>query len=509
MLTGCPAAAGAGAGGCAMAGVAQPITRRTTASRTPFRAITASYQQFGCHDGPPKHDKIDVLPHVGTALGFLIFGGGAAILAALIALAVTEATLGSPLFFGLTAVLCAVYGLLVRQLLGPSAPEAPAAGSRLPRLLVTALLFAAAFRACLAFTPIGPDNDMVRYVYDGRLQRLGYNPFAVTPSDPALAGTHTDETRLMPSRNARTPYPAAAQLFFRLVITIRDTPRAMKVSMVACDLLTIAVLIAWLRSSNRSPWLSLLYAWNPLVVLEIALSGHVDALGALWIAIAAWMLSTGRGMRAAIAFVIAVASKLLPIVLVPLFWKRIRVRDAAVAALVLAALYFPFRSAGILPLGAVPNVIAAIRFNGPLFKALIPWITPQGAAAVAVLGGLGVAAWMRFTRPTDDPAAWAWPMAVSLAAAPVIYPWYLLYFTPFLFTAPALPLIVWTYSVLPVYLVWHLSKQGHRWVVPSWVTWIEYGVVLMVLMVLQVPKVLRVLRGAGAKGADGAKTAHL
>ena len=70
---------------------------------------------------------------------------------------------------------------------------------------------------------------------------------------------------------------------------------------------------------------------------------------------------------------------------------------------------------------------------------------------------------MRSGGPPDDPAAWAWPMAVSLAAAPVIYPWYLLYFTPFLFTRATLPLIVWTYSVLPVYVVWHLSRQGHRW----------------------------------------------
>jgi hypothetical protein len=432
---------------------------------------------------------------VDTSLRLLIYGGGAAILFALIVLAVTEATLGSPLFFFLAAVLGVVYGLLARELLGPSAPAVPAAGRGMPRLLVMALLFAVAFRGALAFQPIGIDNDMVRYMYDGRLQRLGYNPFAVIPSDPAVAGTHTDDTRLMPSRNARTPYPAAAQLFFRLVVTIRDTPQAMKLSMVLCDLLTIAVLIAWLRSSNRSPWLSLLYAWNPLVILEIALSGHVDALGALWIVIAAWMLSTGRGMRAAIAFVIAVASKLVPIVLVPLFWKRIRVRDAAVAALVLAALYFPFRSAGILPLGAIPNVVAAIRFNGPLFRALIPWITPQGAAAVALLGGLAVAAWMRFTRTADDPAAWAWPMAASLAAAPVVYPWYLLYLTPFLFTRAALPLIVWTYSVLPVYIVWHLSKQGHRWVVPPLVVGIEYGVVLMVLTVPMV------LKGLGAKGA--------
>ena len=420
----------------------------------------------------------------------LIRIGGAAILVTLIALAASQAPLGSPLFFALTAVPCVVYGLLVRDLFAAREPlEALAAGAPLPRLLVTALLFAVAFRVPLVIPRVGADNDMVRYMYDGRLQRLGYNPFAVIPSDPAVAATHTDETRLMPSRNARTPYPAAAQLFFRLVVTIRESSRAMKIALVACDLLTIAVLLAWLRATSRSPWLALVYAWNPLVILEVAHSGHIDALGALWIAVAAWMLSTGRGMRAMIAFVIAVAAKLLPIVLVPLFWKRVRVRDAVVAALVLAALYFPFRSSGALPLGAVPNVVAFIRFNGPLFKALATAWTPQGAAAAAVLAGLAVATWMRFTRPADDPAAWAWPMAVSLAAAPVIYPWYLLYFTPFLFAWSALPLIVWTYSVLPVYVVWHLSRHGHRWFVPAPVVWIEYGVVVAALILLAVVKV--------------------
>jgi hypothetical protein len=336
----------------------------------------------------------------------------------------------------------------------------------------------------LAFPKVGADNDMVRYLYDGRLQRLGYNPFAVMPSDPAVAATHTDETRKMPSLRARTPYPAAAQLFFRLVVTIRESSRAMKLALVACDLLTIAVLLAWLRSTQQSPWLALVYAWNPLVILEIAHSGHIDALGALWIATSAWMLSTGRGMRAMVAFVIAVATKLLPIVLLPLFWKRVRMRDAAAGAIVLAALYLPFRSAGTLPLGAVPNVVNFIRFNGPVFKALAAVVTPHGAAAVAVLAGLAVAAWFRFRRSADDPAAWAWPMAVSLAAAPVVYPWYLLYFTPFLFTRSVLPLLVWTYSALLIYIVWDLSRHGHRWIVPGWLMGIEYGVVIVALALM-------------------------
>ena len=442
----------------------------------------------------------------------ITWAGGVASLAAYVVLAVTQATLGSPLFFALAAVPFVVYGFLVRDLLsGGQAAD----GRTLPRLLIVALLLSAAFRVPLAISPVGWDNDMVRYVYDGRLQRLGYNPFSVIPSDPAVAATHDDMTRRMPSRNARTPYPAAAQLFFRGVVTLSEGLRVMKGALVACDLLTVAVLVAWLRSTRRSPWLALIYAWNPLVILEVAHSGHIDALGALWIAVSAWMLSVGRGMPAAIAFVLAVASKLVPIVLVPLYWKRIRFRDGAVAALVLAALYLPFSSAGLLPLGAVPNVIEHIRFNGPLFRFLAAQFTPQGAAAIAVLAGLAVAAWMRWRTGADDPAAWGWPMAVSLAAAPVIYPWYLLYFTPFLFTRAMVPLMVWTYTVLPVYLVWHLSKFGYRWRVPERVLWFEFGGVIAVIVALSVLKVLKVragakgagAKGAGAKGANGAEGA--
>jgi hypothetical protein len=426
-----------------------------------------------------------------SALRVLIHWGGAAVVAALAALAISEAPLGTPLFFALAAVPCVVYGLLLRRILrtwdlGPRPSDLGPRPSDLgpERLLLTALLLAVAFRIPPAVAPVGADNDMVRYMYDGRLQRLGYNPFLVVPADPEFASTHTEITRKMPSIRARTPYPAAAQLFFRAVVTIRETPRAMKLALVVCDLLTIWVLVTWLRQTRRSPWLALAYAWNPLVILEVAHSGHIDALGALWIAVAAWMLTTGRTTRAAIAFVIAIASKLLPIVLVPLFWKRIRIRDAVAGAAVLFLLYVPFRSAGTLPLGAVPNVVAFIRFNGPLFKGLAALLTPQGAAAVAVLGGLAVAAWMRFTRDADDPAAWAWPMAVSLAAAPVIYPWYLLYFTPFLFSTATLPLVVWTYSALPVYVVWYLSKFGHRWFVPVPVLWLEFGAVVIALAAL-------------------------
>ena len=220
------------------------------------------------------------------------------------------------------------------------------------------------------------------------------------------------------------------------------------------------------------------------MILEIAHSGHIDALGALWIAISAWMLGTRRGTRAVAAFVFAVATKLLPIVLLPLYWRRVRVRDVAIGAALLLVLYMPFAAAGTVALGNVPNVVAAIRFNGPVFHTIARAMTPSIAAAFAVGVGLLLAVWMRITRPENAPDAWAWPMAASVACAPVIYPWYLLYFTPFLFTRRTMPLVVWTYSVLPVYLVWAVPSYRRPWVVPLWVLALEYGAALAAIAIV-------------------------
>jgi hypothetical protein len=393
---------------------------------------------------------------------------GAGFLAAVIVLAITQAPLGSPLFFACASAAGLSYVVMLRRVW--NAPT----GSR--RLLRAALLLAVAFRAPLVGPRVGPDSDMVRYLWDGRLQTHGYSPYSMVPANPVLAPVHTEETRAMPSLRTPTPYPPGAQLFFRLVVSIHDSTRAMKVALVVCDLLTILVVWRWLVVTGRSEWMTLAYAWNPLVVLEVAHSGHMDVLGALWIAASAYWLARRRTALASIAFVLAVATKLLPIVLVPLYWRRVRGRDALAGAVLLVLLYLTFTHGHTLPLGAVPNVVAHIRFNGPLFRTIARLDSPQLAAIVAVALGMIAAAWARWRLDAANPAAWAWPMAVALACAPVIYPWYLLYLTPFLFTAATVPLAAWTLTVIPTYVVWHIARHGGRWAVPAAVMAVEFAV---------------------------------
>jgi len=397
-------------------------------------------------------------------------------LAVVLTLAITRTPLGAPLFFSVLALFTAAYAV---QLVWVWRSTGDRRGT-----FKLALVFAVLFRLPLAFSPVGPDSDMVRYLWDGRVQQQGINPFAVVPADPALAATHTAESAHMPSLRARTPYPPGAQLFFRLVVSIWDSTLAMKLALVACDLLTILVIARWLRVSGRSELLAIAYAWNPLVVLEVAHSGHIDGLGALWIAAAACWLTERRTLAATLAFVLAVATKLLPIVLVPLLIGRVRIRDAAIGALLIGALYFHYHDPAALTFGAVPNVVAYIRFNGPVFRGLAAILGPQGAAAVALLAGVTAAVVMRRRCEASDPAAWAWPMAIALLCAPVIYPWYLLYLTPFLWTRATLPLLAWCLSGLAAYVVWEISRRGGRWIVPPAIQAFELAVPAVVSLLV-------------------------
>ena len=93
----------------------------------------------------------------------------------------------------------------------------------------------------------GADDDIHRYVWDGRVQRLGYNPYIVVPNDPALAGLHTPETRTLNNPEVPSPYPAGAELFFRAVTAIHESVFALKVAFVVCDFAIVLVLLDILR----------------------------------------------------------------------------------------------------------------------------------------------------------------------------------------------------------------------------------------------------------------------
>jgi hypothetical protein len=286
---------------------------------------------------------------------------------------------------------------------------------------------------------------------------------------------HTPETRTLNNPYLPSPYPAGAELFFRAVTAIHESIFALKLAFVLCDFAIVLILLDILKSSRHGAHWVLAYAWNPLLAIEVAGSGHVDIVGVLLLLLS--VAALGRRWRtvAALAFGFAVAVKLLPIVLLPLYWKRVRFRDGALAAVMIGLLYVPFLDHGRIPTGSLGTYVHSFRFNDAVFALLERVVSPGLAVGMAVMAGFITAIWLRRKATAWSPEAFAWPMAASLLCAPVIYPWYLLWLLPFLWSASTVPIILWTVSIIPTYYVWHLRAMGRPWLLPGWIMLLEYG----------------------------------
>lgn len=220
----------------------------------------------------------------------------------------------------------------------------------LPVVLVGALLL----RLLLLPGPALLSSDIYRYVWDGRVQNAGINPYRFVPADPALARFRDDAIYSGINRKdyARTIYPPAAQIVFAAVGWLDPTLVGMKIAMMLFEALGIVSMIAILRLIDLPTERVLIYAWNPLTLWSFGSDGHVDAIAIGFLGVALLLRVTGRYGTAGVALAAAALTKFIPIVVAPAFvrggpfW-----RPALAGAATIVVLYAIYASAGSHVLG--------------------------------------------------------------------------------------------------------------------------------------------------------------
>jgi SAM-dependent methyltransferase len=297
----------------------------------------------------------------------------------------------------------------------------------------------------LAFLPLWPElsDDTFRYVWDGWLQADGINPYRHKPTDPALEPYQ--ETPLFGRLNSAdyySVYPPLSQLVFGLGGTLFDgslwgTYYAIKGAFAAVEVGGL-VLLSRLTSARGL----LLYAWNPLVVVETAGQGHTEAAAVALVIAAVWAVRQGRGHLASIAIAGAGLVKLYPFLLAPLLLRRFGANVVASGTAVVAAASAPYAASYVIPhvLDSVNLYFQLFEFNaGPYYavkeafrlatgedwsKAIGPAFRTAYLTAVPVLYVIDALRGWSFRR------AALWTTGLFFVFSTTVHPWYLVTVLP-------------------------------------------------------------------------------
>ncbi|GAN76299.1 glycosyltransferase 87 family protein [Acidisphaera rubrifaciens] len=276
------------------------------------------------------------------------------------------------------------------------------------------LTVAVLLRMLLLTQPPVLSSDIYRYVWDGRVQAAGINPYRYVPADPALA-TLRDAvvySHINRATYARTIYPPFAQLVFATVGRVWGTVTGMRLAMLGFEALAIVCLLRLLPLAGLPRERIAIYAWNPLALWSFVSDGHVDAIAIGLLGFALLLRARHRDGWAGAALAGAVLVKFIPLVVAPAFLRGGRFwRPVLVGLAIVVGAYAIYLDAGRHVIGFLPSygqeegittghgiwLLAGLARLGRL-SPLAPAIYAAGAALLFV--GLVIAVLCR--RPPEN-----------------------------------------------------------------------------------------------------------
>lgn len=359
----------------------------------------------------------------------------------------------------------------------PSRRAQQGPGPRRIRWLSLGLIVGCAAAARLMLLSSVPtlSDDIYRYRWDGRVQQAGIDPYLYAPNASEVTPLRDAQCTRINFPHLRTVYPPLTQLAFLAGVSLSDAVAAQKAVWAFAELLTIMSLALVLAHRRRSPLWVIAYAWHPLVVLEIAGSGHNDALGLafLWMGLAAWDLR--RYPTAAVGWALAFLAKYAAVLLLPWWWFRGVAKRALLVFLALAGLPLLLRPAAV---GALVESLTAMsgRFESNASGyLLLTWLLGDASIARVAAVGLWVGLLLWWARRESDPIRYLFlGMTAAALLSPVLHPWYLVWIIPCLCFWPVPAVIALSATVVLAYTVWPGYLAQGRWQMPVWARALEY-----------------------------------
>jgi hypothetical protein len=366
---------------------------------------------------------------------------------------------------------------------------------------------AISLRVLLLAAPPILSSDIYRYVWDGRVQAAGINPYRYIPADPALAALR--DPIVYPQINragyARTIYPPLAEVVFAMTGRLSDNVTGMRLVMLGFEAIGIICLLRLLPLAGLPSERILFYAWNPLALWSFANDGHVDAIVVGLLGLALLLRARHKDSWAGAALAGAVLVKLFPLVAAPAFLRGGQFwRPALAGLLVIGCGYALYSSAGLHVFGFLPSYGQEEGLvDGTGLWALAGLATlialPASAAliyaAVVAVTFLALAGWILWQpTPANDAQALCRDTgllaAAAMAATSPHYHWYFAWLALPAVVAPSRALL-WL-ATAPLLLI-EEPIPGDRF---FWPSLIYVPAILLLLADLRPWRAIKLRRGA-------------
>jgi alpha-1,2-mannosyltransferase len=394
-----------------------------------------------------------------------------------------------PLYFAIEGVLWTLFAAAVLLLL------------RVPRRAVPALVLAGTLLLGAAGATGQPtiSTDSSRYNWDGIVQDAGVSPYAFVPADAALARlrpvwlfpagtTGADGTTTCPGPRAQpttqigapgtictsinrprvpTIYPPVAEALFalaRLAVPADVAFLPMQLLGLLAVLATTVLLLRELRRTGRDPRFAAVFGWCPFVTMEAVNNAHIDGWAAFLALAATVLVVRGRIAAGGVVLGLAIATKFLPVLVVPPLARRRPWLLAGTAIGTVVLVYVPHVLAvGPSVIGYLPGYLNEEGYDSGSRSALLSAVLPDAATtpvAALLLAGTAIVLLLR-SDPADPWSAQTLMVGAALVLLSPAYGWYCLLLVPFIVMSGRWE---WFGVVLTLSL---LGLQQDRWALRS------------------------------------------
>lgn len=382
-----------------------------------------------------------------------------------------------------------VFGLVAWRVLHAQ----PTPATRRTRLIL--LGFTALFHVTLLFTPYPLSNDLYRYYWDGKLLAHGLNPYTYPPAATELAVYRDEYWDLIFNPDVPTGYPPLAEALFAVAYRLMANPWALRGMTTLASLGTAALLMRALSAAGRDERRALLYAWSPLVALEFANSGHLDALALLCMSAALPLALERRHVGAAICLALGGQAKFFPALLLPIWGRRWGKTAWLAFTLVFALPWLPFVAGG-TPFKGLGIFARRGDFNNSLYRLIenlwylvLDSLDAHLWARASVLAVLAVVYLAYLLRRRDASSVLSdWRFAgtffgLSLILSPVVHPWYICWMLAFIAIEGQMAWLVLAVTVIFARQIYIGYEQTGIWQEEGWpslAVWIPFYLALVI-----------------------------